>query len=207
MNTRARSRPSCGIPRRAGADGRITAVRVAFDPRPPFDRSDAPDADRTGRSRRVDRRVTSAGTGRYHDRMALYDDVGGFDVLLRLCQRWNQLCLADPVAAHPFSRPLHPQHQERLAAYLAQAFGGPALYTAGYGDESRMLRFHAGNGSSRELTDACLRLFDQALGDVGIEGAARDRVSSYFRRMTESFEAYADSRDLVPRDAPFSYER
>lgn len=137
--------------------------------------------------------------------MSLYEDAGGFDVLLRLCRRWHELCLADPVAEHPFSRQLHPQHDERLAAYLAQALGGPKLYTAGYGDESRMRRFHAGNGSSEELDDACLRLFDQALGEVGVEGATRDRLSTYFRQATESFDAYADSKDLVPGDVPFNY--
>lgn len=144
-------------------------------------------------------------SGAHDVRMSLYEDAGGFDVLLRLCRRWHELCLADPVAEHPFSRPLHPQHDERLAAYLAQALGGPELYTAGYGDESSMRRIHAGNGSSAELNDACLRLFDQALGDVGIEGETHSRISTYFRDSTEAFEAYANSKDLVQDDLPFNH--
>ncbi len=100
--------------------------------------------------------------------MTLYDEVGGFDVLLAVCRRWNALCLADPVAAHPFSHgTLHPQHDERLAAYLAEALGGPLLYTGGYGDESTMQRMHAGNGEHQDLDEVCVRLFRRALDDVG----------------------------------------
>lgn len=46
----------------------------------------------------------------------LYDEVGGFDTLLAVCRRWHELCLADPVAAHPFEHVTHPLHDERLAA-------------------------------------------------------------------------------------------
>ena len=55
----------------------------------------------------------------------LYEAVGGFDAILALTRRWHALCLADPAAAHPFEHQLHPQHDERLAAYLAEALGGP----------------------------------------------------------------------------------
>ena len=54
----------------------------------------------------------------------LYEQAGGFDALLDLCVRWHDLCLADPVAAHPFEHDLHPRHDERLAAYLSEALGG-----------------------------------------------------------------------------------
>ena len=54
------------------------------------------------------------------------------DAVLARTRRWHELCLADPMAAHPFEHGLHPRHDERLAAYLAEAVGGPALYTAGF---------------------------------------------------------------------------
>ncbi len=136
---------------------------------------------------------------------SLYELAGGFDVVLALCRRWHELCLADPVAAHPFEHDLHPQHDERLAAYLAEALGGPPLYSAGYGDESFVQRAHAGNGEHSELDEACLALFDQALSDVGISGEAAGRISSYFRRATESQRRYADSDSVVPQGLPFNY--
>jgi hemoglobin len=135
---------------------------------------------------------------------SLYDDVGGFDVLLALCRRWHALCLADPVAAHPFEHPGHPQHNERLAAYLAEALGGPALFTGGYGDETSVQRLHAGNGEHVELDERCLALFDQAVEESGIDTDAGRRLSAYFRRATEAQRAYAGGPHLVPEDLPFN---
>jgi hemoglobin len=135
----------------------------------------------------------------------LYEDVGGFDAILALTRRWHELCLADPGAAHPFEHDLHPRHDERLAAYLAEALGGPALYTAGYGDESSVQRIHAGNGVHPDLDEACLAAFDRALGDVGIVGETAARVSAYFRRATLAQRTYSESADQVPDGLPFNY--
>ena len=136
------------------------------------------------------------------DKGLLYDQIGGFDVVLALCRRWHALCLQDPIAAHPFEHDLHPHHDERLAAYLSEAFGGPALYTAGYGDETYVQRIHAGNGLHIELDEACLARFDQALIEVGIVGSLADRISKYFRSATEAQRAWATNRSAVPRGLP-----
>ncbi|MCL2515190.1 MAG: oxidoreductase [Microbacteriaceae bacterium] len=135
--------------------------------------------------------------------MTLYDDLGGFDAILAVCHRWNALCLADPVAEHPFSRAaVHPQHDERLAAYLSEAAGGPKLYTGGYGSETKMQRMHAGNGPHPELDEICLRLFDQALAESPIEPTAAERLGAYFREATQAMTRYDVSADLVPRGLP-----
>jgi hemoglobin len=128
----------------------------------------------------------------------LYESLGGFDALLALCRRWHELCLADPVAAHPFQHALHPLHDERLAAYLAEATGGPKLYTAGYGDETSMQRLHAGQGEHKELDEVCLALFDRALADVGLPAGPAARLAAHFRRATEAQRAYADGAERVP---------
>ena len=136
---------------------------------------------------------------------SLYEDVGGYDKVLALTKRWHELCLQDPVAAHPFEHGLHPRHDERLAAYLAEAFGGPALYTAGYGDESSVQRIHACNGVHLELDEACLACFDDALRDVGITGDPAARMAAYFRRATEAQNAWAAKDAAVPDGLPFNY--
>jgi hemoglobin len=135
----------------------------------------------------------------------LYERAGGFDSILALCRRWHELCLADPVAAHPFEHGLHPQHDERLAAYLAEALGGPKLYSAGYGDETSVQRLHACNGEHVELDEACLTLFDQALKDVGIEGETAKGIAAYFRAATEAQRAYGSHDAAVPDGLPFNY--
>jgi len=140
---------------------------------------------------------------RQYDSMGLYAELGCFDALLAVCRRWHELCVADPVAEHPFTHPgLHPQHTERLAAYFAEVTGGPALYTGGYGDESYVQRIHAGNGEHVELDEVCLRLFDQALADCGIPREPAVRLSAYFRAATEAMRAYGASADLVPDGLP-----
>jgi hemoglobin len=136
--------------------------------------------------------------------VSLYERAGGFDVVLRLCRVWHALCLRDPIAAHPFEHALHPFHDERLAAYLAEALGGPRLYTAGYGDESHVQRLHACNGLHVELDEACIRLFDQALAEVGVTGIVAARISGYFRSATERQRRWAHDADAVPDGLPFN---
>ncbi len=137
--------------------------------------------------------------------MSLYAEVGGFDVILALTRRWHELVLQDPEAAHPFEHALHPQHDERLAAYLAEAFGGPKLYTAGCGDESSMQRIHSGNGVHVDLDEACLTQFERAVQEVGISGEAALSVCAYFRRATEGQRAWGDPALEVPDGLPFNF--
>jgi hemoglobin len=137
--------------------------------------------------------------------VTLYERAGGFDAVLALCRRWHELCSADPLAGHPFEHITLPHHDERLAAYLAEAFGGPPLYTAGYGDESSMQRLHAGNGDHPDLYEACLALFDRALADVAIPPAAAEEISAYFRAATAAMGAYHESVDQVPDALPVNY--
>ncbi len=137
--------------------------------------------------------------------MSLYTDVGGYDRILQLCKAWQARLREDPLAFHPFERGTRPNHDERLAAYLAQAFGGPPLYTAGYGDETSVQRIHACNGEHAELDEACLRAFDRAVADVGLTGEVARRVSDYFRRATIAHRRYADPSTPVPDDLPFNY--
>jgi hemoglobin len=136
--------------------------------------------------------------------VTLYAGLGGFDAILGICVRWHELGLADPEAAHPFEQDLHPQHDERLAAYLAEAAGGPALYTAGYGTESSMQRRHAGNGHHPDLDEACLRLFDRAVAESGVPDNAGRRLGAYFRAVTEAMQDYSGSMDDVPDGLPIA---
>jgi hemoglobin len=88
---------------------------------------------------------------------------------------------------------------------LAEAFGGPALYSAGYGDESHVQRIHACNGEHHELDEACLWEFDLAVAEVGISGDTATEVSAYFRRATHDQRAYSQPNSTVPNDLPFNF--
>lgn len=132
----------------------------------------------------------------------VYEAAGGAEGLLRIAHAWHERCLADPVASHPFSHGvLHPQHLERLAAYLGEALGGPPAYTSTMGTETRVLRMHAGNGEHAELDERAVACFDAALVDVGVEEPARTALHDYFAWSTQRMAAHPGSPRTVPTGA------
>ena len=98
----------------------------------------------------------------------IFDAAGGDEALLRLAHAWHARCLADPVVSHAFSHGYHPQHSERVAAYWAQALGGPSDYTEFTGDPSSVVRMHSGNGEHLEMDEGAQTCFAQALDDAGL---------------------------------------
>jgi hemoglobin len=132
----------------------------------------------------------------------LYAAAGGDAGLLALARAWHERCLADPVASHPFEHgDLHPQHVERLAAYWAEALGGPSTFTDTMNDEADVLRMHAGNGTHRELDERAVACFDAALTDVGLTDQRLHRVlHDYFAWSTDRMGLHPDSPDTVADD-------
>jgi hemoglobin len=131
----------------------------------------------------------------------VYDAAGGQQAFLDLAHAWHQRCLQDPVVSHAFSHPgQHPQHSERLAAYWAEALGGPATYTDGMGDQSQVLRMHSGNGEHEEMDERAQVCFAQALDDAGLpdDQRLRSTLKDYFRWATTDMATYPDSADDVP---------
>jgi hemoglobin len=130
----------------------------------------------------------------------VYEAVGGWDGLLRLASAWHARVIDDEVVSHAFSRGFRSDHTERLAAYWAEALGGPAMYSDQYGDETAVVRIHSGNGPHDEMDRRAILCFEQALADVGLvdEPVARV-VRDYFAWATTTTMArYHDSADDVP---------
>ncbi len=130
----------------------------------------------------------------------VFDAAGGVAGLMALARAWHARCLADPVMAHPFSHPdQHPQHLERLAAYWAEALGGPTSYSDPMGDETQVLRLHAGNGEHGEMDVRAVACFDSALTDVGIaQDPLRTVLHDYFEWATGRMAGYPGSPEDVP---------
>jgi hemoglobin len=131
----------------------------------------------------------------------IYEALGADAGLLRLASAWHARVLADEVVSHAFSHGFHPHHTERLAAYWAEALGGPATYSARYGDETSVVRMHSGNGPHEEMDQRAIACFDLALEDVGI--ARDDRLwralHDYFAWATKTTMArYHRSAEDVP---------
>ncbi|HSZ99171.1 MAG TPA: group II truncated hemoglobin [Streptosporangiaceae bacterium] len=131
----------------------------------------------------------------------VYEAAGGSEGLLRLAEAWHARVMADEIVSHAFSHGFHPQHSERLAAYWAEALGGPAAYSGVYGDETFVVRLHSGNGEHGEMDRRAIECFDQALQDVGIaaDGPVRETLHDYFAWATTTTMAdYHESADEVP---------
>jgi hemoglobin len=137
--------------------------------------------------------------------VSAYEAVGGDEGLLRLAGAWHARVMSDEVVGHAFSHGFHPQHTERLAAYWAEALGGPPRYTAQLGDESSVVRMHSGNGPHEEMDGRAIECFDQAMDDVGITAVERLHhvLHDYFAWATTTTMArYGGSADDVPDDLP-----
>src|ERR1700721_3512033 len=81
----------------------------------------------------------------------VFEAAGGNEGLSRLAYAWHNRVMADDVVAHAFSHGFHPQHVERLAAYWAEALGGPTTYSDSYGDETKVVKMHSGNGEHDKM--------------------------------------------------------
>ena len=131
----------------------------------------------------------------------VYEAVGGDRGLLRLAAAWHSRVMADEVVNHAFSHGFHPDHTERLAAYWAEALGGPARYSQVYGDETSVVRMHSGNGPHEEMDRRAIACFGDALTDIGLTGATplRQVLHDYFAwATTTTMSAYHDSAEDVP---------
>jgi hemoglobin len=131
----------------------------------------------------------------------VYEAAGGLDGMLRLAHAWHMRVLEDEVVSHAFSHGYHPQHTERLAAYWAEALGGPTTYSDRYGDETSVVRIHSGNGQHEEMDQRAIACFEQALQDAGLDSNERLRrvLHDYFAWATTTTMArYEDSPDDVP---------
>lgn len=132
---------------------------------------------------------------------SLFEAAGGIEGMRRLAEAWRHRVLADEVVAHAFSHGFHPDHSERLAAYFAEALGGPSLYSRTFGDETSVVRLHSGNGVHSEMDRRAILCFDQALSDIGIPAGSPlwQSLHDYFAWATNtSMARYHRSAADVP---------
>jgi hemoglobin len=133
----------------------------------------------------------------------VYEAAGGAEGLLRLANAWHVRVMADEVVSHAFSHGFRSGHIERLAAYWAEALGGPTTFSTDYGDEASVVRMHSGNGQHDEMDRRAIACFDKALVDAGLAETERLRrvLHDYFSwATTTTMSRYHRSADDVPDD-------
>jgi len=132
---------------------------------------------------------------------SVYEAAGGDEGLHQLAAAWHARVLDDEVVSHAFSHGFHPEHTERLAAYWAEALGGPTTYSDAYGDETEVVQLHSGDGVHEEMDRRAILCLDQALTDVGVaeDAPLRQVLHDYFAWTTSvSFSRYSRSAEDVP---------
>jgi len=130
----------------------------------------------------------------------VFEAAGSIDGLRRFAAAWYRRVMADEVVGHAFSHGFHPEI-ERLAAYWAEALGGPGMYSESYGDETAVVRIHSGNGVHDEMDRRAIACFDQALADVGLadDSVLRQVLHDYFAWATRTtVSRYHRSANDVP---------
>ena len=131
----------------------------------------------------------------------IFEVAGGAEGLLRLAHAWHARVMSDEVVSHAFSHGFHPAHTERLAAYWAEALGGPPTYSAMFGNETSVVRIHSGNGPHEEMDQRAIACFDQALIDAGVadDQQLRQALHDYFAwTTTTTMVRYHHSAEDVP---------
>jgi hemoglobin len=134
-------------------------------------------------------------------RPSLFEFAGGEPALLALAAAHHRRCLADPELNHPFSHPgQHPQHVARLAAYWAEVLGGPPSYSRSCGEQSGVLRMHAGNGDMGDLGERFVTCFDLALDDAELpaDPAFRGAMHAYMCWAVDDVLRYSAEDAVVP---------
>jgi hemoglobin len=132
---------------------------------------------------------------------SVYEAAGSGEGVLRRAEAWHSRVMADEIVGHAFRHGFHPQHTERLAAYWAEALGGPTAYSDVYGGETSVVRIHSGNGHHEEMDRQAIACFDQALADVGLNAAEPlwQVLHDYFAwATTTTMSRYHESADDVP---------
>lgn len=123
--------------------------------------------------------------------------------LRRLAAVWHDRAVSAPLVGHAFSHGYRDDHEERLAAYLAEALGGPKAYSQRYADQAHVVRLHSGNGVHTEMDEEAIRIFADAVQTAGLpnDPELRQTLKDFWAwSMRSRLNAYPDSADDVPAD-------
>jgi hemoglobin len=98
---------------------------------------------------------------------SLYEWIGGIEALERLTAEFYRRVAGDPVLAPVFAQ-MNPDHPAHVAAFIAEVFGGPPLYTERHGGHPEMIRHHLNRHLSEEQRRRWINLMLDTYTDLGL---------------------------------------
>jgi hemoglobin len=99
----------------------------------------------------------------------LYDWAGGADAFERLTEAFYGKVKQDDLL-EPIFRRMDADHPKRVAAWLAEVFGGPKRYTEEHGGYPHMLSKHRNLGLTEQQRRRWVNLICDAADDAGMPG-------------------------------------
>jgi truncated hemoglobin YjbI len=105
----------------------------------------------------------------------IFEWAGGVPALNRMTQLFFEKYVPeDPLLGAMFGE-MAVDLPERVAAWMAEVFGGPAAYTAGFGDEQRMRSAHHGAAITEEQRARWVALLQRCADEAGLPSDAEFR--------------------------------
>jgi len=99
---------------------------------------------------------------------SIFEWAGGLPALTRLTRLFYEKHIPqDPLLA-PLFGSMAADHPQRVAAWLGEVFGGPAVYSGGYGGYPRMLSQHLGKGLTEEQRTRWVELLTLSAREAGL---------------------------------------
>src|SRR5260221_13492454 len=97
----------------------------------------------------------------------MYEFAGGQSAFERLAEAQYRRCLDDPILSQVFGTVADPDHAPRLAAWLAEVFGGPKTYSEGYGGHDGMIAYHLNGAFTEEQRIRFVEVMMEAADEGG----------------------------------------
>ena len=101
------------------------------------------------------------------DTPTLYEWAGGAEAFERLTETFYAKVREDPLLG-PVFRGMDPEHPRHVAVWLAEVFGGPALYTEERGGYPHMLAKHRGLALGEDMRRRWVTLICDAADDADL---------------------------------------
>ena len=105
----------------------------------------------------------------------IFEWVGGLPALVRMTRVFYERYVPDDDLLAPLFASMSADHPERVAAWLAEVFGGPQAYSGPYGGYPHMLAEHAGKRITEAARARWVQLLTRAAGDAGLPNDAEFR--------------------------------
>jgi len=102
------------------------------------------------------------------DEPSLFEWAGGFTALRRMTHIFYEKHVPEEPLLAPLFAAMSPDHPDRVAAWLGETFGGPALHTDTYGGYDRMVSQHMGKDLGEEQRARWASLMIRSADEAGL---------------------------------------